>query len=56
MLPIHHGAKPFNPAPGDLRTRRDYAARRISRRYNVGVPLALVVVDLIDASLPGDRR
>jgi hypothetical protein len=40
-----------NPDPLTLR----YAARKIATRYNVGLPMAALVAELINTSL-GDRR
>jgi hypothetical protein len=36
-----------NPDPATM----DYAARKIATRYNVGLPLARVVAELVGASL-----
>jgi hypothetical protein len=45
--PISMAERLPNPDPRTM----DYAARRIATRYNVGLPLARVVAELIGASL-----
>ena len=45
---------PSLPYPDPL--AMDYASRRIARRYNVGLPLARVVAELVSASIAEGSR
>jgi hypothetical protein len=54
-LASRNRASAANRLPSPAPLLMDDAARRIATRYNVGLPLARVVAELVGASIGGKR-